>query len=107
VAGTAADTQAAALQALARQARALSPGLLAGAGDLHDEWLTMLWGPRFDREHALVLWLRRAREQPAASGPLLSGLLQMADAFDILGRPVQQRLRRLVLRHRALGAGLH
>ncbi|MFT3779673.1 MAG: hypothetical protein QM772_15610 [Ottowia sp.] len=94
-----------ALQPLVRQARALGPALLAGAGDPHDEWLAMVWGPRFDRTHALALWTRLLRERPADAVPLLSGLLQMADAFDALGRPVQQRLRRLILRHRALGTG--
>ena len=97
---------ASSVQGLARQARAMSPALLAGTGDPHAEWLTMVWGPRFDREHALVLWTQLLRRQPVAAAPLLAGLMQVADAFDTLGRPVQQRLRRLILRHRALGVGV-
>ncbi|MFT4193346.1 hypothetical protein [Ottowia sp.] len=92
------------LRPLVRQARALSPALLTSADDPHDEWLAMVWGPRFDRTHALALWTRLLRERPTDAVPLLSGLLQMADAFDALGHPVQQRLRRLILRHRALGS---
>lgn len=104
MAGGAADAQGAP-RAFARQARALSAGLLAGAGDPHDEWLTLLWGPRFDRAHALALWSRRAHAQPESAAPLWRSLMQMADAFDGLGRPMQHRLRHLILRHRALGAG--
>lgn len=94
------------VQALARQARAISPALMGDTGDPHAEWLTMVWGPRFDRDHALALWTRLLRAQPATATPLLPGLIAVADAFDTLGRPVQQRLRRLILRHRTLGAGV-
>jgi hypothetical protein len=41
---------------LAQQVRASGPALLATASDPHAELLTMVWGPRFDREHAMGLW---------------------------------------------------
>jgi hypothetical protein len=35
--------------------------------------------------------------------PVLPALLSVADHFDTLDSPVQHRVRRLILRHRALG----
>lgn len=35
---------------------------------------------------------------------MLPALLSAADRFDALGAPVQQRLRRLIVRHQTLGA---
>lgn len=87
---------------LAQQSRAFAPALLAGAEDPHAELLAMVWGPRFDREHALGLWARLSRQQPNDAVPLLPALLSAADRFDALGTPVQHRLRRLIVRHRAL-----
>ncbi|HSV46651.1 MAG TPA: hypothetical protein VLJ58_12770 [Ramlibacter sp.] len=69
---------------------------LAGLDDPHDELLALLWGPRFDREHARAL----AAAQPRP-GDALSHLLAAADQYDSLPSPHQQRLRRLVLRQRA------
>jgi len=88
---------------LAQQSRACAPALLAGADDPHAELLAMVWGPRFDREHALGLWARLSQRQPAAALPVLPALLSVADHFDTLDSPVQHRVRRLILRHRALG----
>ena len=69
------------------------PGLLAGAADPHIDWLDLLWGPRFDRAAALDL----ARHHPGLD---TARLLQAGERFDALGRATQQRLRRLILRHR-------
>ena len=87
---------------LTRQGRAHGPALLTGADDPHAELLSMVWGPRFDREHALGLWAQLSRRKPAHAAPVLPALLAAADRFDALGPPVQHRLRRLILRHRAL-----
>lgn len=85
---------------LTQQGRAHAPALLAGADDPHAELLAMVWGPRFDRQHALDLWARLSQQQPAEALPLLPALLSAADRFDSLGVPVQHRLRRLIVRHR-------
>jgi len=89
---------------LAQQSRVFAPVLLAGADDPHAELLAMVWGPRFDREHALGLWARLSQRQPGEAVPVLPALLSAADRFDALGAPVQQRLRRLIVRHQTLGA---
>lgn len=96
------------LHELTRQSRAHAPALLNGSDDPHAELLALVWGPRFDREHALGLWVGLSQRQPAHAAPVLPLLLAAADRFDALASPVQQRLRRLIVRHRqlALGAGL-
>lgn len=91
-----------ALHAIARQGRPHTAVLLADAEDPHAELLTLFWGPRFDREHALSLWARASRREPVEAVPLLPQLLAAGDCFDALAREDQQRLRRLILRHRAL-----
>jgi hypothetical protein len=96
-----------AMHALTRQGRAHSAALLADADDPHAELLTLVWGPRFDREHALSLWARLSRRQPADAVPLLPELLSAGDRFDAMDREAQQRLRRLILRHRGLSVPLH
>jgi len=68
-------------------------GLVGPDGDPHLAWLDLLWGPRFDREQALQLVAR----QPALDG---AHLLSAGERFDTLGRADQQRLRRLIVRHR-------
>jgi len=88
---------------LTQQSRAHGPALLAGAEDPHAELLAMVWGPRFDRQHALDLWARLSLQQPVQALPVLTALLQAADRFDGLGTAVQHRVRRLIVRHRALG----
>lgn len=95
------------LRALALQGRAHGATLLAGSEDPHAELLTLFWGNRFDREHALDLWARLSARQPAQAQPLLPALLAAGDHFDALDRGAQQRLRRMILRHRALGGWLH
>ncbi len=85
------------LHSLARDLRAHGPVLLAGMPQPHDELLALVWGPRFDREHALGLLAR----QPAHAALALPALLEAADRFDALHAPAQRRLRQMILRHRA------
>ena len=85
---------------LARQWRAHGPALLAGMPEPHDELMSLVWGPRFDREHALGLLVR----QPAPAGQALPAVLAAADAFDALRVPAQRRVRDLIRRHQALSA---
>lgn len=87
---------------LAEQLRAHGPALLAGMPEPHDELMSLVWGPRFDREHALGLLVR----QPAHASQALPAVLAAADAFDALHIPVQRRVRDLIRRHRALSAAL-
>lgn len=68
----------------------------------HDEVLTLLWGPRFDRDHALALWAGCPGRTSADATPLLPALMAAAERFDRLPRSAQHRLRRLVIRHRRL-----
>lgn len=93
---------------LMQAGRTHAPVLLQGVDDPHAELLSLVWGPRFDREHALGLWANLSQRQPAQAAPVLPALLSAADRFDALGSPVQHRLRRLILRHRARvqGGGL-
>jgi hypothetical protein len=85
---------------LARQVRSHGPALLATASDPHAELMAMVWGPRFDREHAMALWVGLPQHKPGTALPLLQALLSAADHFDTLAAPAQHRLRRLILRHR-------
>ncbi len=85
------------LHSLARDLRAHGPVLLAGMPQPHEELLTLVWGPRFDREHALGLVAR----QPAHAALTLPALLQAAERFDALHASAQRRLRQMILRHRA------
>jgi hypothetical protein len=91
-----------ALHALARQVRPHTVTLLADADDPHAELLTLFWGPSFDREHALALWARYSRRQPVEAVPMLPELLSVGERFDALEHTEKDRLRRLIVRHRAL-----
>ena len=91
-----------ALQAIGQPLRVHGPALLAEVDDPHDELLALVWGPRFDREHALGLWARFSRRQPAEAVHTLPAILSVADRFDGMDTRAQQRLRRLIQRHRAL-----
>jgi len=91
-----------AIHAIARQGRPYTAALLADAEDPHAELLTLFWGPQFDREHALALWARFSQRQPAQAVPLLPELLSVGERFDALARTEKDRLRRLIVRHRAL-----
>ena len=85
------------LHRLASDLRAHGPVLLAGMPQPHEELLTLVWGPRFDREHALGLVAR----QPQHAARALPALLEAADRFDALHASAQRRLRQMILRHRA------
>ncbi len=87
---------------LTQAARRHGTCLLAACDEPHEELLAMVWGPRFDRAHALGLWALAHRRQPVESLPVLPDLLEAADRFDQLPRADQHRLRRLVIRHRGM-----
>ena len=93
-----------ALIPMAQPLREYGPALLAQVPNPHEEVLAMVWGPRFDREHALWLWSRLSRQAPGAAVPVLPDLLATADHYDALDLQAQRRVRRLILRHRAISA---
>ena len=95
------------LHAIARQVRPHTAALLADADDPHAELLTLFWGPRFDRDQALHLVAPLARCQPQAAQPALEALMAVGERFDRLAHAEQQRLRRLIVRHRGLCEPLH
>ena len=86
------------LRQLTREVRVHGPALLGGVACPHDELMSLVWGPRFDREHALGLLAR----QPSAGLSALPALLAAADTFDALQVAAQRRLRELIRRHRVL-----
>ena len=72
--------------------------LVRTAQDPHAELLAMVWGSRFDREHAHGL----LHMGPASADDGAMALLTTAaNTFDQLAPQRQQRLRRLIVRHRA------
>lgn len=91
-----------ALQPMAQPLREHGPALLAQVHAPHDEVLALVWGPRFDREHALWLWSRLSRREPQQAVPVLPALLATAERYDALGLEAQRRLRRLIVRHRGI-----
>ena len=78
--------------------RAQGGALLATAEDPHAELLAMVWGSRFDREHAQGLLARHPQAPQARQA--LQGVLAAADSFDQLPAPRQHRLRRAIVHHR-------
>lgn len=68
-----------------------------GYEEPHAEVMALVWGPRFDREHALRLLERR----PGYVPQVLLAVREAADQFDGLAEPQKQRVRRLILRHRS------
>ena len=74
-----------------RDLRQQLPRLLAQAQEPHAEALALVWGPRFDRDHARAL--------AGSAGLTLTPLEQAAREFDALPESAQQRLRALILRH--------
>ncbi len=87
---------------LAQLARTHGPVLLATASDPHAELMAMVWGPRFDREHAMDLWTGLSQRHAGTELPVLRALLSAAERFDTLAVPAQQRLRLLIVRHKAV-----
>lgn len=90
---------------LIQQSRAPALLLLAKIDDPHAELLAMVWGPRFDRQHALELLARLSHEQSAQALPVLTLLQSAANQFDNLSVQAQNRLRRLIMRHQRLQHG--
>lgn len=88
------------LQRLAQGLREVGPALFNGVPQPHAELLALVWGPRFDRVHALGL----AAHQPEQAARTLPALLSAADCFDTLAAQSQRRLRSLILRHHRLYA---
>lgn len=77
--------------------RTYGPSLLGETPDPHAELLALVWGPRFDREHAHGL----IDQQTPAQADLFQTVIEVADRFDHLAGAQQQRVRQLILRHRA------
>lgn len=73
--------------AFAQGVRSLAPAL-AAAEDARSELLALIWGPRFDLEHARQL----AAPLPGSAARALAAA---ADRFDALRAHQRQRLRRL------------
>ncbi len=86
------------IQVLFASVRAHGAALLASTDEPAAELLALVWGPRFDREHAQLL----AQSATQNHSVLHHALAQAADTFDGLPAPRQQRLRQL-LRHHAGG----
>lgn len=85
----------AATRDLARSARAHGALMLAGLDTPHEEWMSLVWGSLFDRDHALRLLARR----PASAAVALPEVMAAADRFDALAVEAKRRVRRLILRH--------
>ena len=90
--------------------RAQAPALLGATDDPHAELLALVWGPRFDREHAQDLLagggLASSAGQTLPAGlalkasQVVQAIRAAADSFDRLPAPRQQRLRQLIVQHR-------
>ncbi|MEG1767734.1 MAG: hypothetical protein RR311_04690 [Comamonas sp.] len=85
----------AATRELARSARAHGALLVAGVDTPHEEWMSLVWGSLFDRDHALRLLAGR----PASAALALPEVMAAADRFDGLALEGKRRVRRLILRH--------
>ena len=85
------------LRELAAPVRAHGQALLGDAEDPHAELLALVWGPRFDRQHAEALMAGR----PAVAPGVLQAVMDAADRFDRLCGADQHQVRRLILRHHA------
>jgi len=81
----------------AQPVRVYGQSLLGEAQDPHAELLALVWGPRFDRQHAHALLDHQLAPQP----DLIRTVMDAADRFDRLGGAQQQRVRQLILRHQA------
>ncbi|MDT8992955.1 hypothetical protein RQP54_18930 [Curvibacter sp. APW13] len=74
-----------------RDLRQQLPRLVAHTDEPHAEALALVWGSRFDQDHA--------RSLAGSAGLSLPPLEQAAREFDVLPGAAQQRLRALILRH--------
>lgn len=75
--------------------------LLGSTPEPSAELLALVWGPRFDREHARSLLERSPGLQPDT----VRSVMRAADLFDGLPLPRQQRIRQLIARHGLAGGG--
>ena len=85
------------LRKLTAPLRAYGPVVFEGYEEPHAELMALVWGPRFDREHAHALLERR----PGYVPQVLRKVHRAADQFDRLADAQQQRVRQLILRHRS------
>ena len=85
------------LNAIAQPLRAYGAVVLDGYEEPHAELMALVWGPRFDREHALRLLERR----PGYVPQVLHDVQKAADMFDRLADAERDRLRALIQRHRS------
>lgn len=85
------------LSALTAPLRAYGAVLFEGYEEPHAEVMALVWGPRFDREHAHTLLERR----PGYVPQVLHTVQSAADQFDQLAADEQRRVRQLILRHRS------
>jgi hypothetical protein len=90
------------LRELSHQLREHTTDLASSVADPHAEMMAMIWGTRFDRQHALELLAKLPASTALSAQPLYSALSRIADCFDHAEPTTQQEWRRLVLRHRAL-----
>lgn len=80
---------------LSSTVRGLRPRM-ASLDDPHAELMAMVWGPRFDRAHAVDLLMQDSNADP----DLLISVTTAADCFDGLQAHRKERLRRLIMAHR-------
>lgn len=81
---------------LAPPAAGLLAERIAAWREPHAELLALVWGTRFDRDHAQQL-LRAAALDGAPAHEAWRALMDAADRFDSLPGADQQRVRRLIL----------
>jgi hypothetical protein len=83
--------------ALTAPLRAYGSVLFGGYEEPHAEVMALVWGPRFDREHAHTLLER----SPGYVLEVLHTVQSAANQFDQLTVSEQRRVRQLILRHRS------
>lgn len=72
--------------------------------DPHGELLTLVWGPRFDRQHARALLVQAGTTGAVSTAlaPARFALWQAGLLFDQLPAAAQDRVRALIVRHQSL-----
>lgn len=70
--------------------------LVQQADEPHAELLALVWGPRFDLQHAQELL---GRAPPPAAPALWRTLVEAARTYDSLPGERQQQLRRFIVQH--------
>jgi len=82
------------LQAIAAPLRNYGAVVFEGYEEPYTELMVLVWGSRFDREHARRLLDRR----PGYVPQVVQAVERAADEFDGLAESERQRLRQLILR---------